>query len=141
MSFDLHLFDIPGELEGSDLLYEMLEELDGASDEEDRAMQQKIVDALIKLDPRLEPFERDYEAIAKFDGISVEEAKLWWGRSTELNGPEDQALAQFQVSGNLVTIHWYSGTSQEEMQKYLETICAVSGFKVFDPQDGTVYFM
>lgn len=90
------------------------------------------------LDERFVPFDRDYAALAEFEGSSIDETKRKWG-ATELNGPNDESLAQFQVAGNSACIHWYSGTTQEEMKQYLETICRVSGFSVYDPQDMTIH--
>ena len=42
----------------------------------------------MKADPALEVFKFGFEEIAKFENISVEEAKVRF-RHIELNGPED----------------------------------------------------
>jgi hypothetical protein len=51
------------------------------------ARKRVIVDALMKADPSLEVFQFGFEEIAKFQKISVEEAKLRF-RHMELNGPD-----------------------------------------------------
>ena len=133
MSYDLYLLPLNDNATADDA-NALLESLDGNGDP---ALQQQIVNALMTHDPRLLPFDRDFAAIAEFEGTTVDEAKLKWG-STELNGPDDAKLAQFQISGNSACIHWYSGTTPEEMQQYLEIICRVSGFAVYDPQEMTI---
>ena len=133
MSYDLYLLPLDADAspEDANLL------LESRDDNGDPVLQNRIVDALMTHDPRLVPFDRDYAAIAEFEGTTVDEAKRKWG-STELNGPNDARLAQFQISGNSACIHWYSGTTPEEMEQYLEIICRIGGFAVYDPQEMTI---
>jgi len=133
MSYDLYLLPLNDDASPVDA-NALLESQD---DNGDPVIQQQIVDALMAHDPRLVPFDRDYAAIAEFEGITFDDAKRKWG-STELNGPDDARLAQFQISGSSACIHWSSGTTPEEMQQYLEIICRVAGFAVYDPQEMTI---
>ena len=92
------------------------------------------------MEPRYTPFDVDYAEIARFEEITVDEAKARYAY-VELNGPEDvhPPLAQFTFHRNHVAVHWYDGTSEQEMFRYLAAIARHAGLSLFDPQDGNVY--
>ncbi|HEX2712896.1 MAG TPA: hypothetical protein VHM88_11910, partial [Candidatus Acidoferrales bacterium] len=56
-------------------------------DDEARSIKRKIADALLKYNPRLEPFKFDHNEIARLMNITREQAQAQWNH-IELNPPE-----------------------------------------------------
>lgn len=98
--------------------------------------------AVSEMDQRYKPFERDYAAIARYEKISEEDARKRYDW-VELNGTSESGkpLAQFVFNRTHVVIHWYSGTTSEELENFLQAICSVTGFAAVDPQEGTVSWL
>ena len=136
MSFDLYLLPLEpdDDYETADRLIAQLFQGADISGPYDA---RKFAKVLIDLDSRFRPIEMDYAAIARYERISEDDARRRYDH-LELNGPESQCLAQFTFCRNYIVIHWYSGTSSEEMNRYLEVLCKVSGLTVVDPQSSVV---
>jgi hypothetical protein len=99
-----------------------------------------IADALMKTDPLLEVFQFGYEEIAKFQNISVEEAKLRW-RHMELNGPDDGPGIQITLlddGASLTVPYWHKDKRATvvfaQIWVYLKIIQRVGGYQIYDPQ-------
>ncbi len=99
-----------------------------------------IADALMKIDPVLEVFQFGFEEIAKFQNISVEEAKLRW-RHMELNGPEDGPGIQITLlddGASLTVPYWHKDKKAKavfaQIWEYLKVIQRVGGYQIHDPQ-------
>ena len=134
MSYDLYLFDL-ADSDDAEAAARRLDELNksvfaGAGEGKHK---ERLAQALMEADRRYQKFEKDYQAIADFEGISLDEAmkRYDW---LELNGPPDAKLAQITIHADFVVIEWYSGTSEAEMTRYLRLICRETGYAVFDPQ-------
>lgn len=114
-------------------------------DPEKEALKRRVADALIAHNPKLEVFQLDHEAIAKFDNITVEEARLKY-RYLELNGPEDDTkgiqITLFDDEASVTVPYWHqedeAGTFREILD-YLEIISRETGYLVYDPQGDSVF--
>jgi hypothetical protein len=141
MSFDLYLLPLKF-WQGPRAAAKLLDRLDGGRSDKQMASVdvRTCADLLRQLEPRYQSFDIDYAEIARFEKIPVEDAKAKYAY-VELNGPEDvhPPLAQFTFYRNHVAVHWYGGTSEEAMFRYLTAISKHTGLKLFDPQDGRVY--
>ena len=137
MSYDLYLLELPSDdlNEARSRLEERLARARGESTPPE--LKEGAAEALMNADSRFQPFKKDYQAIAEFEGISVEEARKRYDE-LELNGPGEEKLAQFVFDNGYIAVHWYSGTTPEEMLNYLEILCRETGYAVFDPQASTV---
>jgi len=100
----------------------------------------RIAKALIDYNPRLESFDFDYEEIAKFRGLNVDQAKEAFDH-IELNTPEGDFATQITIFDNNVSItvpYWYSGNESNEVfnmiQEYAKIIRKTAGYFVYDPQ-------
>ena len=109
-------------------------------DDEAREMKQKIADALIEFNPRLEPFKLDHAEIAKAMKISVEEAKAQWNH-IELNPPDGDLAIQLTIHWDHVSVeipYWYTGARAdrvfEQLSEYVRVIRKAAGFFAYDPQ-------
>lgn len=141
MSFDLYL--LPLKIwQGSRAAESLLERLDSGDSGKPlaRVDVRTAADVLRSMEPRYTPFDIDYAEIAKFERITPDEARTKYAY-VELNGPKDvhPPLAQFTFHRNHVEVHWYSGTSEQEMLSYLAAIARHTGLSLFDPQDGKTY--
>jgi len=99
-----------------------------------------IADALMETDPVFEVFQFGLEEIAKFQNISVDEAKVRW-RHMELNGPEDGPGIQITLldDGALLTVpYWHKDKKAKavfaQIWEYLKVIQRVGGYQIYDPQ-------
>lgn len=111
-------------------------------DPEAEARKQQWMDAIVKLNPHLEPFVFNHEAIATSLGITVDEARQRW-RHIELNGPDDGNGIQIILRDTHATIsvpYWHSGEAGEaamrEIWGYLKLLNDIAGLAAFDPQLG-----
>src|SRR5713226_3655866 len=59
-------------------------------DPEKEALKRKVDETLVAHNPKLEVFQFDYDALARSQKISVEDARLKF-RHLELNGPEEDS--------------------------------------------------
>jgi hypothetical protein len=141
MSLDLYLLPLRF-WQRSRAAEKLLERLDtdGSTAQVARVDVRTAADVLRSMEPRYTPFDIDYGEIAKFEKITPEQAKTRYAY-VELNGPEDvhPPLAQFVFYRNHVVAHWYDGTSEQDMFRYLAAIARHAGLSLFDPQDGKVY--
>jgi hypothetical protein len=111
---------------------------DPVSDKEER--KRRIAAALIGKNPALEPFAFGFEEIAKFEKITIEEAKKKH-RHVELNGPDNGNGIQimlFDDEASVTVPYWHQGVAArrvfEEMWSYLEIMQREGGFFTYDPQ-------
>ncbi len=145
MSYDFRLF-LPQP--GVDPLVTAQTEQDGESEDinpgppvaENETRKRAIANALMKTDPVLEVFQFGFEQIAKFQNISVEEAKLRW-RHMEFNGPEDGPGIQitlFDDGASLSVPYWHKDKKAKavfvQLWEYLKVIQRVGGYQIYDPQ-------
>jgi hypothetical protein len=141
MSFDLYLMPLRF-WQRSRAAEKLLERLDlgGTNAEVARVDVRTAAEVLRSMEPRYTPFNIDYAAIAKFEKITPEQAKAKYAY-IELNGPDDvhPPLAQFTFYRNHVVAHWYDGTSEQDMFRYLAAIARFASLSLFDPQGGKVY--
>ena len=105
---------------------------------------QRVAGALIAKNPSLQPFCFSFEAIAKSEKISVEEAK-GKHRHIELNGPEGSngiQITLFDDEASVTVPYWHQGEQArrvfEEIWDYLEIIQRNGGYFTYDPQIGRV---
>lgn len=113
---------------------------DSPPDPQKEALKRRVADALIAHNPELEIFQFGYEEIAKYDKITVEEARLKY-RHLELNGPEDGNGIQITLFDDEATVtvpFWHEGDKAgdvlQEIWRYLEIISREAGYVVYDPQ-------
>src|SRR5690606_18896016 len=112
MSYDLYLLELPSD-DPDEARSRLDERIVRARDESVPPEQKEgAAEALMNADSRFQPFKKDYQAIAEFEGISVEEARKRYDE-LELNGPAEEKLAQFVFDNGYITVHWYSGTTAE----------------------------
>ncbi|HZU97977.1 MAG TPA: hypothetical protein VFF73_14840 [Planctomycetota bacterium] len=99
----------------------------------------RVADALIRTNAELEPFQLRYAEIAKFQGITEEEARRRF-RYIELNGPKNGNGVQITIFDSRASIHipfWHTGdkafATLREVWSYLR-VFASHGFATYDPQ-------
>lgn len=110
-------------------------------DPQKEALKRRIADALIAHNPKLEVFQFRYDEIAKFEKISVEEARLKY-RHLELNGPEESCngvqITLFDDEASITVPFWHEGEKAadtfREIWSYLEIINREAGYLAYDPQ-------
>ena len=56
----------------------------------------------------------------------------------QLDGPDDEKLAQIVIHANYIVVHCCSGTGEDELDAYLRIICRETSYAVFDPQSDTI---
>jgi len=100
----------------------------------------RVAAALRARNPTLEPFAFGFEEIARFEKITVEEAKKKH-RHIELNNPEPSNGIQimlFDDEASVTVPYCHQGTAArqifEEIWSYLEIIEREAGFFTYDPQ-------
>jgi hypothetical protein len=96
------------------------------------------VDALLKIEPRYSRRDFDYAALAKIRRTSEEVVREEFD-FIAVEGPMGVKLAQFSFSRSYISVSWYSGTTEQELDRYLKELCRVTGYSVFDPQNGVIY--
>ncbi len=113
--------------------------------QEQEAMKEKIANALMLSNPRLERFMLDYEEIAKFEKISIDEARRKYTH-IELNPPEGDNAIQITIETDHVSVttpYWYEGDEArgvfKEISTYLRLIRKEAGYFVYDPQNEIVF--
>ena len=143
MSYDVYCYrpssDVPNTEEGLNVISPE-ENATYRDDEEAREIKRRISDALIKHNPRLEPFKIDHHEVAKSMNISYEQAKAQFNH-IELNPPQTDLATQLTVYWDHVFItipYWYTGAEADQvfvqLTGYLRVIQEAAGFFVYDPQ-------
>ena len=110
-------------------------------DPQKEALKRKIADALIAHNPKLEISRFDYDALAKHEKISVEEARSKY-RHVELNELEEDCngiqITLFDDEASVTVPFWHEGDEARETFRkiwdYLEIISRESGYLIYDPQ-------
>lgn len=145
MSYDLYLFRPKAgvdPLETAEQLFsEGSEEINpGLPQPEKEKQKRDLADALIKLNPELEVFPFDFQAIAKLQSITEDEARLRF-RHLELNGAEDGNGIQITLeddSASIAVPYWHVGEKArdafKEIWSYLSLLKKEAGFVAYDPQ-------
>ena len=138
MSFDLILLEVSTDADAATVT-ERVAELDARTLEGTGHLErkQRLAAAIMSVEPRYQVGEKDYDAIAEFEQISMEEARRRYDY-VQLDGPSDQKMAQIVIHGEHIVIHWYSGTDEDEMDSYLRVLCDETGYAVFDPQGSLI---
>ena len=114
---------------------------DSPPDPPKEALKRRVADALIAHNPKLEIFKFGYEEIAKFEKITVEQARLKY-RHLELNGPEEGSdgiqITLFDDEASVTVPFWHEGDKAadtfREIWSYLEIISREAGYRIYDPQ-------
>lgn len=142
MSYDFRLFKRKA---GEDPLVTAHADSDGfpttPPDPQKEALKRRVADALIARNPRLEIFQFDYDAVAKSQKITVEQARLQF-RHFELNGPREGAngiqITLFDDEASVTVPFWHKGDKAadtfREIWSYLEIISREAGYLIYDPQ-------
>lgn len=101
---------------------------------------ESIAAALMKANPALKVFQFGFDEIARFQSITVEEAKVRH-RHMELNDPEDTNGIQITLLDDaawLTVPYWHKDKKAKavfsEIWEYLKVIQTVAGYQVYDPQ-------
>jgi hypothetical protein len=138
MSFDLYLLPartvhLDGELAGAFVDREdaRFSQIPAKLDPECERKKAELADLLTHLNPNYREFQFDFQTIAEWEKISVQDARLKY-RYIEMNSREKPADAQFLFFDHYVV--GYSGTSKEEMDAILYSLSVIGDFVVYDPQ-------
>jgi hypothetical protein len=107
------------------------------------ALKRRVADALIAHNQQLQVYKFDFDEIAKFEKISLDEARLKF-RHLELNGPEDERsgiqIKLFDDEASVTVPFWHEGEEAaeifHEIRTYLNIIRRETGYLIFDPQLG-----
>ena len=147
MSYDFRLFKIKA---GEDPHITAHADSDGfpslPADQQKEALKRRVADALIARNPRLEIFQFDYEAVAKSQKITVEEARLKF-RHLELNDLKEGAngiqIILFDDEASVTVPFWHEGDMAaktfKEIWSYLEIISREAGYLIYDPQSDRIF--
>ena len=116
------------------------------ADPQKEALKRRVADALIAHNPKLEVFQFNYDAIAKHEKISVEQARLRY-RHLELNGPEEDSdgiqITLFDDDASVTVPFWHEGdkaaATLRKIWSYLEIISRETGYLIYDPQIDRVF--
>jgi hypothetical protein len=107
---------------------------------EAEAWKTRLVQALQKVNPTLEPFVFDHAEIARLQNIAEAAAREQW-RHVELNGPAGGngiQLTIFDDSASVTAPCWHRGDAARavfrEIWRYLEALTREGGLWVYDPQ-------
>ena len=141
MSYDFRLFKRrPGEDPYVTAQRDSEEFPDSPPDPQKEALKRRVADALIAHNSKLEVFQFGYEEIAKFQKITVEQARLKY-RHLELNGPEDGNGIQIELFDDEASVtvpFWHEGDKAaetfREIWSYLEIISREADYLIYDPQ-------
>ncbi len=110
-------------------------------DPQKEALKRKVADALIEQNSKLQVFQFDYEAVAKSQKISVEDARLKF-RYLELNGPMENCtgiqITLYDDEAAVTVAFWHQGDKAasifREIWNYLNIISREAGYLIYDPQ-------
>lgn len=137
MSFDLYLLPLQHE-DDFDSAMSFFAALDG--NDPDYAYELDARDAaktILELDPRYATLQISAADQDRFNKTAAGKAYLEsLCNSVQLTGhaEDGQPLAQFQFHRYHIVIHSYSGTSADELDRYVIALCAATGLAVVDPQ-------
>lgn len=137
MSYDLYLFRLAADADfkaASALMDKLTDEkvTDPAFDARD------AIDTLLNIEPRYKRRAVDYAALARRRGTSEEEVRRQHNYIQVL-GPLSSPMAMFTFCPSYISVNLGSGTSAEELERYLTALCRVTGYSVVDPQSGEVH--
>jgi hypothetical protein len=103
-------------------------------------LKRRTTAALVAANPKLSVSQIQYEEIAAFQKITVEEARTRY-RYVELNGPENGngiQIVLFDRSAAVRVPLWHAGVAAapvfEQVLDYLRVICTSTGYRIFDDQ-------
>lgn len=150
MSYDLYCYRSASGVPDAAEAQSVVEAINAAEEAADAnaassGTKEKIVAAIVKHNPRLEPFQFDYVAIAESQKISEAEARSRY-QYAELNPPEGDLAIQVTVHDDHVFIsipYWYTGDRADKVfsqcSEYLRVIKSTAGFFAYDPQTGGAF--
>ena len=102
----------------------------------------RLKDALIAEDPRLSEFPRNFQEIARLEGITEDRARVRY-RDIELNLPEEDStgiqVSIFDDTAFVAIPYWHQGTAAatqvfRQVWRYLEILESVGTLSTHDPQ-------
>jgi hypothetical protein len=136
MSYDLFLFRLDADADfnaASVQLDRLVDEdvTDPAFDARD------AIDTLLSIEPRYKRPAVDYAALARRRG-TTEEAVRRQFNFVQVLGPVNVPLAMFTFCSSYISVNCGSGTSAEELERYLTELCRATGYSVLDPQSGEI---
>src|SRR5687767_5546470 len=112
----------------------------GPVDPECEELKGRIAAALIAANPNLTIRQIEYDEIAAFQKITIEEARTRW-RSVELNGPDKGNGIQITLFDHSAVVRiplWHGGVAAgpvfEEALECIRVICGETGYRIFDDQ-------
>lgn len=115
---------------------------DGLITDAEHERMQRVANALLEFNPRLETFELDFDKIAGVHNISVEEARLQFGNNIEINTPEDDDhYVQINIFDDNVSLSFAFDPPPEFLDKiisYTEVVSKETGYFLYDPQEDSV---
>lgn len=139
MSFDIYLIPLQpiDDFESAMLIFDSLDKGFAAPKFEGDA--RLAADVIMQLDTRYRPFQRNFPEIARYERISEVEARERHD-SVLLNGMTTggEPMAHFEFHRDHVVVHWYSGTTPDELDQYIVAICKATGLAAVDPQESSV---
>ena len=148
MSYDVYCYRPQSDAPDAREAQALIQSEDGTirrDDDEARSIKRKIADALLKYNPRLEPFKFDHNEIAKVMNITREQAQAQWNH-IELNPPEGDLAIQLEIDWDHVSLtipYWYTGVEAdrvfEQLSAYLRVIRESAGFFAYDPQTNRAF--
>lgn len=109
------------------------DEIPIALDPATESRKRTLADLLLKMQPNFEEFIILHDEIAKFDNISVEEARRKY-RYIEINGPS----VQYIIFDNYIALGVYSNVDAVELDAVLTALSTEGGFVLFDPQSDII---
>ena len=148
MSYDVYCYQPQSDAPDAKEAQALIKSEEGAArrdDDEARSIKRKIADALLKYNPRLEPFNVDHNEVAKLMKKTYEQAKAQWNH-IELNPPEGDLAIQLEIHWDHVSLtipYWYTGAKAdqvfEQLSAYLRIIREAAGFFAYDPQTNRAF--
>ena len=104
----------------------------------------RLANSLIKANPKLALFEKNYSELAEMEDISEDEARTKY-RDLEINGLEDGNGIQISLlddSASVTVPYWHepgaAAAVMDEIWKYLNVLANEGGYTIYDPQLGKI---
>lgn len=148
MSYDVYCYQPQSDTPDAKEAQALIQSEEGAvrrDDDDARGIKRKIANALLKYNPRLEPFKIDHNEVAKLMKITHEQAKAQWNH-IELNPPQGDLRIQLQIHWDHLSLtipYWYTGAKADEvfeqLSAYLRVIRDAAGFFAYDPQTNRAF--
>jgi len=136
MSLDLYLFRLEPNTD-FDAASTLLDDLAAKRVVDPSFDAREAVDALLRLEPRYRRVAVDPASLARLRGVSEDAVRREFD-FVSVDGPPAVPLAQFTFSRSYISVSWYSGTTEAQLERYLEELCRITGYAALDPQSGQI---